>query len=230
MSTQQTYIDAIDQFVQGEIPLVDSDKVLAIAQAIKTHSRHNPRIVAEDVDGDGSFDYAVSGLASWSEGFSVIKQVEYPVDDDDETPDILQDDAWMMYRKPAGRVLRFLADTPSADEDLRVTYTALHTCTGLACTVDDYDEEAVQALAAGFFCDMLATYFSQDQDSTIAADSVEHSSKAKNYAARARTLKKMYYDHMGVVEGKAGAASVSHDQDKNASWGADKLTHKGRYR
>jgi len=49
--------------------------------AIKDHSRHRPLVVIEDEAGDGGFDYAVSDLASWAPGFSVIKTVEYPVDD-----------------------------------------------------------------------------------------------------------------------------------------------------
>ena len=199
MSNLTTYVAAIDQFVQGTIPLATADKNLAVAQAVKTHSRHKPVVVVEDVDGDGGFDYALDDLDDWSDGVSVVRQVEYPVDDDDETADIVDDDNWTIYAKPDGEVLRFLYATPDADEDVRITYTAMHECPASGtCTVSGYDEEAVQALAAGFFCEMLATYFSQDQDSTIAADSVDHSSKAKNYAARAKALKKIYFDHVGV--------------------------------
>ena len=121
MSTRQDYLTAIGNYVGGELPLGEAEKILAISQAIKEHSRHKPREVVEDFDGDGGFDYAISVFASWSDGFSVIKQVEYPVDDTDETPDILQDDAWMIYEKPAGQVLRLLEDEPAADEDLRGT-------------------------------------------------------------------------------------------------------------
>jgi len=230
LSIQEDYIAAIGQFVQGEIPLEEADKILAIGMAIKEHSRHKPREVVEDFDGDGGFDYAISGFASWSDGFSVIKQVEYPVDDDDETPDILQDDEWMIYEKPAGKLLRFLEDKPTPDEDFRVTHTALHTCTDSACTVEDFDEEAVQALAAAYFCDMLATYYAQSQDSTIPADSVDHKSKTRDYESRAKRYRKVYFDHMGIKEGQTSAASVTRDQDKKGSWAGDGLTHKRKYR
>jgi hypothetical protein len=198
--------------------------------AIKAHSRQRPRKVVEDVDGDGGFDYALSDLASWKSGFSSIEQVEYPVDDTDETADVLQDDAWEIYEKPSGKMLRFLEDTPDATEDFRVTYTSFHTCTDSACTVEDFDEEAVQALAAAFFCEMLSTYYAQSTDSTIAADSVDHTSKSRDYAARAKAFRKIYFDHLGIKEGQTPAASVTRDQDKAASWGRDKLTHKGKYR
>jgi len=229
MSTRQDYITAIGNFVGGELPLGETEKILAISQAIKTHSKHRPREIVEDESGDGGFDYAVSLLASWNDGFSVIKSVEYPVDDDDETPNMLQDDAWMLYEKPAGKYLRFLEDEPTATESFRVTYTALQACTDSVCTVNDFDEEATQALCAAFFCDMLATYYAQDQDSAISADSVDHTSKSRDYAARAKTYRKAYFDHLGVKEGQAPAASVIRDQDLKGSWG-DKLTHKGKYR
>jgi hypothetical protein len=125
-------------------------------------------------------------------------------------------------------VIRFLSDKPTATEDLRVTYTALHTCTDAACTVKTADTEAVQALAAAIFCEMLATYYAQAGDSTISADSVDHKSKGAEYSARARVYRKMYQDHLGIKEGERIAASVTADWDANTSWGLDGLTHKGR--
>lgn len=230
MSTETTYVNAIDQLVQGTIPLAEADKILAVDMAMKAHSKRRPRVIVEDETGDGGFDYAITDLEYWSEGFSVIRTVEYPVDDDDEDPDMLQDNEWRIYEKPSGKVLRFLEDTPAATESFRVTYTAVHTCGESSCTVETFDEEAVQALAAAYFCDMLATYFAQSGDSTIAADSVDHQSKAREYAARAKAYRKIYYDHLGVKEGQAVPASVTRDQDLKGSWRSDKLTHGQRYR
>jgi len=172
----------------------------------------------------------LSGLDYWSDGFSVIRQVEYPVDDDDETPDILQDDEWMIYEKPAGKYLRFLEDEPAATEDIRVTYTALHTCTDEDCTVEDADDEAVEALAASKYCEMLATAYAQNQESTLQADTVDHKSKAGEYSTRARVYRKMYLNHIGVEDGKTPAASVTKDQDLAGSWGSDRITHPAKKR
>lgn len=230
MSTRQDYLTAIGNLVGGELPLGEAEKIMAIGMGMKAHSKQKPRVVVEDEDGDGGFDYAISGFASWASGFSTIKKVEYPVDDDDETADVLQDDAWEIYEKPSGKVLRFLESTPAADEDFRATYTALHTCTDSACTVEDFDEEPVQVLCGAFFCDMLATYYAQSQDSTINADSVDHSSKSREYSMRAKTYRKMYFDHLGIKEGQTKPASVTRDQDLKGSWAGEKLTHRSRYR
>lgn len=230
MSIRQDYIAAIGNMVGGSLPIDEAEKILAISMAMKEHSRHRPQEIVEDEDGDGGFDYAVTDFASWSDGFSVIKTVEFPVDDADETANILQDDAWQMYETPTAKHLRFLEAVPSSDEDFRVTYTALHTCTDAACTVEDFDEEAVQALAAGHFCNMLSTYYAQTQDSTIRADSVDHGSKGREYAARANTFRSVYFSHLGVKEGQTEAASVTRDQDREGSWKGDHLTHPRKYR
>ena len=229
MSTRQDFLAAMEQLVGGDLPLAEADRILALAMAVKEYSRHRPRVVVEDETGAGAFDYDLTLLASWTDGFSNIKTVEYPVDDTNETPDILQDDEWTIYEKPAGKFLRFLEDSPVATESIRITYTALHTVTDVASTVFAADEEAMQCLAASHYCEMLATYFAQNQDSAIAADSVEHTSKARDYAARAKSYRKLYSDYMGV-SGGALPASVTSDQDMLASWQADRLTHKQKYR
>lgn len=230
MTTRQDYITALGHLVGGSLPLGEAEKIFAIGEALKRYSGHRPLVVVEDEAGNASFDYALTLLASWSEGFSTIKSVEYPVDDTEQAAAILQEEQWQIYQKPSGKVLRLFDDTPPATESLRITYTALHTCTDAASTVPSYDEEAVQILAAALFCDMLAAYYSQTSDSTISADTVDHKSKAAEYASRARAYRKMYHDHLGIKEGETTAASVTRDQDKAASWGADKATHPRRWR
>jgi hypothetical protein len=227
---RQDYIEAVRKLVPGELPLGEPDIILAISQGLKTYSRHKPRRVVEDVAGDGGFDYPVSGLGYWSDEFSVVKQIEYPVDDTDQTADLLLDEQWHIYEKPAGKTIRFLDEKPASDESFRVTYTGLHTCTDGACTIPSIDEEAVQALCASNFADMLSTYFAQTGDSTIEADVVDHKSKSEQYSSRAKALRKFYYDHIGIKEGVPRAACVTHDQDKAPSWGADRLTHKRKER
>ena len=235
MSTKAYYITVLNSLVPGEVlPLGEGEKSIAISQAVKSYSKDKPLIVVEEESGNNSFDYILTGtgalLASWSEGFSVIKKVEYPIDATVPEPNYLKDEDWIIYQNPAGKVLRFLEDKPKTTEKIRVTYTTLHTCTFTACTVDVFDEEAVQMLAASFFCDMLATYFAQNQDSMIGADVVDHKSKAQEYAARSRAYRKNYFNHLGIEEGQPTAASINKNQSMDGSWGADKMTHPQRYR
>lgn len=230
MSTRQDYITAVSALVSGELPLGEPEKIFAIGKAVKKYSADKPRPVVEDVAGDGGFDYLLTLLSYWSDGFSTVKTVEYPVDDSVETPGVLEEDSWSIYLKPAGRYLRFLDAKPAATEHFRVMYTAPHVCDDVQCTIPEADEAAVQALAAAEFCDMLATYYAQTGDSTIQADSVDHKSRSSEYAARARTYRKSYSDHLGIVPGSVPAASVTRDQDAWPSWRRDHLTHGRKFR
>lgn len=226
MSTRQDYITAIGKLVSGDLPLGETEKVLAIDNAIKDHSRNRPLVVVEDETGTGAFDYAISLLASWINDFSGIQSVEYPVDDDDANPNLLDEDEWVIYEKPAGKYVRFLSATPETTETFRVTYTTIHTCTDTACTVAAADIEAVQLLAASYFCTFLAVYYAQSQDSTISADSVNHKSKSAEYAARAKTYAAMYKNLMGLKDSDVTPpASAVISLSQNYPGGQDRLTH-----
>lgn len=220
----------IDGLVGTGLPLGETEQGIAVQAALSKYSQHRPRVVAEDVDGDGGFDYALADLTEWSEGFSAIHVIEYPVDDDSSATSLVDDDDWQYYRAPSGRYLRFLAESPGTDETIRISYTTMHRVDATENTVPDADESAVQILSAAYFCDMLAAWYAQSQDSTIQADSVDHKSRGSEYAARARAFRKLYYDHIGTAEGKKAAASITKDQDFNGSWGGDRLTHPKRWR
>lgn len=214
--------------------LGDDPKEFAVKWAHKEHSKHRPQRICVKIDGAGTFDYLLSTtlLSLWSDEFSVIKYVEYPVDDTAKVPDILDDDQWMVYQKPDGYYLRFLEHTPTATEDIRVTYTAIHTISNTAnSTVATIDIEAVQQLAASHFCKHLARYFSQTSESSLTVDSIDHKSKAKEYSDRAKELEDYYYlIHLGIKKGQSPPANVNVDWDLKGSWYSDKLTHKKRYR
>lgn len=229
MSIRQDYIEAINDFVLDD-NIKNDEKRKAIDMAIKKYSKDKPKIRVQDITGDSGFEYAVSALTYWADDFSVIKTIEYPVDDDDETPDILLDEEWMVYEKTTGKVIRFLEDEPNTDESFRVTYTALHVCSDSTCTISSIDENAVQALAASFCCEMLAVKYTPIGDSTIDADSVDHKSKASEYARRAKGLKQIYLEHMGIKEGQSPPVSINYDWDINPSWGTDRATHPRKHR
>lgn len=230
MNTRQDYIVAISGLVAGDFPLTEPDKIAALSAAVKRYAGDNPRVVPEDIPGDGGFDYPASALDHWADKFSKIIRVEYPVDDTRPLPKYVPDTDWRLWNKPAGQCLRFLHLRPAATEIIRITYTALHVCDDLACTIPAVDAEAVARLAAAEFCDMLATYYANTADSVIRADSVSHASRAQEYAARARAYRQAYSAHMGVRGSTPAAASVTRDQDATPSWRGDHLTHPRRWR
>jgi len=233
MSTQDDYLAALNSLVPGDLPPTDTDRIAAIDMAMTEHSRHRPRVLTETFDGGGERIYQLSeSLASWDDGWSEVLGVEYPAGD---VPgeNALDPEDWGVHRLGAdgSRWLVFVHETPGTDEEIRVSYTVRHSCSISASTVHEGDEPWVLALAASHYCRILAAAYSSGQGSTIAADSVDHASKRRDYEAMADAYRKQYADALGVRDGPAPAAAIM-DQDVPGPgrglfpW----LTHPGRYR
>ena len=92
------------------------------------------------------------------------------------------------------------------------------------------------------FRDRATTRFSQQGEPTLSADSADHTSKARDFALRARAFRQAYYRHLGIpysegTDARTGqasapvaAASAVREWDGMFSAGGDRLTHgrKGR--
>ena len=229
--------DALAILAPGTHP-VDSGaladmQAMAVARAVAHHSGSRPRILVEDLAGNGSADYdlAGAGLTEWDDDFSVIRRVETPVDDAAGTSTALEEDEgdWRVYDLPDGRKLR-LAASVALGETIRVTYSARHQVDEHTDTIPLIDQPAVQALAASFYCRMLASAYASSRDSTIAADSVDHGRTNANFIKLAQEYRAEYDSRFGAKEAPAKAAGVIADRDQATGYGADRLTHPRRMR
>jgi hypothetical protein len=209
---------------------LEATREKAVGKAMMRHSRHFPRLVAEDVTGNGTeADYPLADLAAWQTDYSGLMSVEYPIDEY-QAPEILDPDGWMVIQKPTGYFLRLLEHSVPADETFRVMYSAQHTCTTAGCSVNDIHSEALQALAAHFYCRILSAKYVHNSNSTIAADSVDHSSQYRDFDELAGKFLTEYRDHFGIKENMPLPASINVDQDVTDSRGYDRLTHPARLR
>ncbi len=200
----------ITQLVPGTHPIDDTHKTTAAGMMLPKYSKYRAKSLIEDFTGDGTQLYDVfSSMTAWSEGFSDIVSVEYPVDDDDLPVYLDPDSDYMIQGFPAGNKLRFITDTPAATESFRVTYTGLRDYADIPAV----DEEAVICLAASYFADMLSTWYAQSGDGTINADSVDQKSKSQEYAARAKVLRTCFFSSVGITEGKPKPVCASVDWD-----------------
>lgn len=193
--------DAVIAKVKDDSGRLESDDFqTAVDAAVEKYSKDRPKTDVQDVAGTGGHDVALPD--TWVEEFSQVKKVEYPVE---EVPEItLPKDLYSVYRSPDGEVLRLIGSTPDTDESVRVTITIPRT----ADTIATGDVDAVENLAAAYCCEVLANLFTQTSDPTIAADVVNYRTKSSEFAARAKRLRQLYLDHVGVKDDGGAPAST----------------------
>ena len=120
--------------------LTDADIEAAILSALSDFSRNQEAVLIAEFAGNGTSYYALlTALPSWSDGLSSIRNVQYPapVFSTNDAPSPLDDTAgWSIQDDLVANVrvqyLYFTNNTPLATEQVRVTYTGLHTLSGLS--------------------------------------------------------------------------------------------------
>ena len=208
----------------------------AVQQALRTYNTHRPRTVTDDLAGADTFDYDLP--ESWDTTFSSLTQVEYPADQ--REPQYVDAEDYLLYTTADATQLRFLVDLPRTGETIRLTFTAPHVIDDATSTVPANDADAVADLAASLCCEWLSSRFSQQGEPTLGADSADHTSKARDFALRARAFRMAYYRHLGLPykEGDTGGgaaastpvapASATRSWHTELSTGDPRLTHRRR--
>jgi hypothetical protein len=233
---------SIADFVAA-IPDVLSDDAGRITASLPTlcqrailerYSQDAPLEIVSDVDGNGTNYLALpvapgdgEDLPVWESNFSVIRQIEYPILQ--QPPQLVLDSDFRIYRAPglADQIL-INFDTPEEGDFIRVTWTARHLVDG--STVPDKDFYAVVDFAASLGAERLATFYVGTGDATLQADVVQYRSKSAEMLACAKALRKRYYNHMGIEEGKSGdpdsgPAFAIGNQYLEQNSGVDRLVH-----
>jgi len=192
----------------------------AIASAVSEYSNVKPNTTAAIVNGTGAFKYSLTAASPVLAGFdpvsSVVTNICYPYNAAVQNPPNLDADEWQIRRLNDGLWLWFLINIPGASETFLAEYTAPHTVSASVLTVAPSDYEAVSDLSAAHALLMLADFYIQSIDGSIAADSVNRLSKAQEYRAAAKTFRDAYDLKMssGVATGPALAIG---DMDRNYS-------------
>lgn len=210
-------IDLVKGKVKDDsLRLTDTDDYQpAIDGALERYSRHKPKVLVVDVTAD--LEPGLPLPAAWVEEFSTLKQVEYPVGQ--QPPSLLDGADWYLYRAPQGWRLYLVGEQPAFGNTVRLTFTTLRN----AGDIPAGDLDAVTYLAAAACLETLASLFVQTSDPTIQADVVNYRTKSGEAAARAKRLRQLYNEHIGVdAEGGVAAAGAVASPNRPAS---GRLTH-----
>lgn len=210
---------------------VPADIDVLLLRALEQYNKRVPRKVVLDITSDGTGQVAVSALTGFDEEFSGDPEIEYPISTTGEA-NLLDRRDWKFYRTPTGLVIRFLGGL-SLNAIARFSYNGLHTVTLTTTTVPESDFYALCKLAAAEGCDDLSRHFTQtSENSFLQGDQAIYQSKAREYEARGRELRKQSSAHFGAGATESGtqAASVTKNWDTANSLGGDRLTHPRRRR
>lgn len=224
LSDYQSLVTELVRDDAAKIAAAEKDR--AIDLAVKRYSKDRPQLKVEDLTPESANLLPLP--ASWETDFSELRSLEYPIGD--VPPTLLEPGRYDFYRSPTALKIQVLDAVAVAAANVRASYTIKHVVSAVSDTIPIQDREPVACWAAAILCDELAAFYSGGTDSSIQADSVESRSKAEEYAARARGLRKRYHDELGIEEKKAAAAGLVVNLDLPDSRGEDRLTHLRRYR
>lgn len=236
---------AIADFV-NEIPNVLSDDANRLGGAggtvlaalveraiLQRYSADSPLWIVSDIDGNGTNYIPLpvapgveDDLPVFERDFSVIANIEFPIGQ--QPPQLILDSDFRVYRTPgAADKILINFDSPEPGTFLRATWSARHLRDG--STIPDKDFYAVVDFAASLGAEKLATFYVGTGDSSLQADVVQYRSKSAEMLACAKTLRKRYYNHMGIEEGAAdadiGPAFAIGNQYLEQNSGVDRLVH-----
>jgi hypothetical protein len=197
----------------------DPQRNAAIDSAVARYSKDRPRQKVEDVAATGANTLPLP--TNWQAGYSDLLDLEHPIGQ--VPPSRLPAQTYSLYATPSGETI-MLTNAVQVGAQVRVTYSIAHALSNAEDTITLGDREPVCCLAAASLCDQLASLYSGDSDSTIQADSVNHQSKAGEFASRAKVLRKRYLDELGIDAKKNVATGVVVEFPKNNSRGGDRLT------
>jgi hypothetical protein len=196
-----------------------SNRETQIKAAVERYSRDKPDRLTKDITGDGGKFYNVTGLTGWIEDFSEVLTIEYPPATvaSDETPQTLSNEDWRDdYWDSTNRYIFFPNHAPASTETFRVTYLAPYPFASSAFATPAQDFYAICNLAAGLICQALAAKYSRTTDSTIALDAVDHPSRGREFAARAKEFIALYEDQLGLKRTGAGREAARQEPPSGA--------------
>jgi hypothetical protein len=196
--------ELVDDLVRDAAQWVTpAQRTRAIGLALVRYSADRPREVVEDVvAADGN---TLPLPAEWAAGESALRGIETPVG-----ADALPAEAWRVYRAPLGEEIRVAAPL-AAGQVVRLTYSAPHRLTDSTSTIPPAHREAVACYAASLLAEQIATVHAGTSDSTIAADRVDHTHPAREWARRAKDYRNRYFATLGIEISAQGVEKPSMD-------------------
>lgn len=211
--------------------LTTADIDQGITRALQEYSVQDPRNDTQYISGDGvTYEYPLPRF--WINGISRIHEIEYPADTQVRT--VIGQNDWEVLGQVLGQqpqyILHFITITPTGTpNNVKLRYTTAHRHDTLLDTIPVTNYQAFVQLGAAYACLVLAARYSALGDSSINADSVDYKSKADDFLAVAKELRKRYEQMLGIGVDNPPIGFFG-QWSTTSSWGQDRLIHRHRLR
>lgn len=202
MSTKATLYAEVVRILRDDANITtQAQRESAIqVEAVQLYSKHRPFKKVSDITANGTYSYEINNtnFPDWADGFSYIKNVEYPAGEYQDPHDAKTPfEEFEIYSDTTKEYLRFTRVTPTSGKTIRSTYFVPHSVPDSGdATIYATDVGAFSNLATSFCAMHIANYYGQTSNSTIGADAVAYRDKSDIWAARAKDLYKKYIDYM----------------------------------
>lgn len=214
--------DLVDSKVRDDSgSITTADRDAAIALAVVRYSTDRPVPAVEEVTSAGGVFLPLP--AGWEANFSRLTGLHLS---DGEDP---QPIAGIVERGLAGERIR-VDSSLAADTTVITCYTVKHVVDAAGDSVPVIDRDAVANWAAAMVLEELANLYAGNRQPTLDADSVDWQSKSRDFGARAKALRQLYFDHLGIDPKRTVAAGTVVNLDQTDSRGNDRIVHRRRYR
>lgn len=163
----------------------------ACRSAVQEYSARRPNPILQSYTGIGD-DPFYDIPTSWNEGFSVIVEIEYKIQ---QTPkQTIADKYFSIDLMSDGKKLRFGSKYPADGETFWVKYYGNHSFDSAGNSdMNDADLKGLSYLATSIMCQELSTYFASKADPNLSnVEMVEFTSRVDEYAKKAGSWLKKY--------------------------------------
>ena len=164
----------------------DNDIKPAIKSAARWYSNFDKRQVVGDLDSDGTGDFDLADLDGYTDKFSEIISVEWPISAAGERQRFLEEKQFKIIRLTNKLVLRVFRTVATGDK-VRVNCTAPHVIDDATNTLPDEAFNAVSEYAAANCCDKLANNWAPTIDKAPQLDLGGFRDLTSKYTSRAKT-------------------------------------------
>lgn len=214
--------DLVDSKVRDESgSIATANRDAAIELAVVRYSTDRPVQSVEEVTSAGGVFLPLPD--GWEANFSRPTGLQLS---DGEDP---QPIAGIVEKGLSGERIR-LESSLAADTTVIVFFTVRHVVDDAGDSVPIVDRDAVANWAAAMVLEELANLYAGNRQPTLDADSVDWQSKSRDFALRAKALRQLYFDHLGIDPKRTVAAGTVVNLDQTDSRGNDRIVHRRRYR